>query len=64
MGYKVFCLIVFTIQAIITYVDFKLACRHHSLNEDGAATADILAGISWGMTACWWFYQACVASVE
>ena len=64
MGYMVFCLIVFTIQAIITYVDFKLARRHHALNEYTAASADILAGISWGMTACWWLYQASVASIE
>lgn len=58
MGYKVFCLIVFIIQSIITLVDFKLARRHYILCQEVAAFADILAGISWGMTACWWFYQA------
>ena len=61
MGYKVFCLVVFVIQTIITCVDFKLARRHHAMLEGDAAFADILAGVSWGMTACWWLYQALAA---
>lgn len=64
MGYKVFCLVVFVIQTIITCVDFKLARRHYSLCEEDTATADILAGISWGMTAGWWLYQAFTAPIE
>lgn len=64
MGYKVFCLVVFVIQTIITCVDFKLARKHHTLCEGDAATADILAGISWGMTALWWLYQAFTAPIE
>jgi len=64
MSYKVFCLVVFVIQTIITCVDFKLARRHHAILEEDAATADILAGISWGMTAGWWFYQAVITPIE
>ena len=64
MGYKSFCLVVFVIQTIITCVDFKLARRHHILCEEDAAIADILAGISWCMTAGWWLYQAFAAHIE
>lgn len=64
MGYKVFCLVVFVIQTIIACVDFKLARSHHALWEEDAAFVDILAGISWGMTAGWWLYQAFTAPVE
>lgn len=64
MGYKVFCLVVFVIQTIITWVDFKLACRHHALCEKDSAIADILAGISWCMTAGWWLYQAFTAPIK
>lgn len=56
MGYKVFCLVVFVIQTAITCVDFKLAYSHHALKEEDAMRVDILAGISWAMTACWWLY--------
>ena len=51
MGYKVFCLVVFVIQTIIPCVDFKLACKHHTLCEGDAMTADIISGIYWDMTA-------------
>lgn len=64
MGYKIFCLVVFVIQTTITCVDFKLACRHYNLCEEDAMIADILASISWGMTAFWWLYQAFTAPVE
>ena len=64
MGYKVFCMVVFVIQMIITFVDISLAREHYRLNQRDATCADILAGISWGMTACWWFYQAYVTPVE
>ena len=64
VGYKFFCLVVFVVQTVITYIDFKLARRHHNLYQEDAATVDILAGVSWGMTAIWWLYQAFTASIE
>lgn len=63
MGYKVFCLIVFVIQTFITFVDFLLARKHHRLQQTDAELADILAGISWCMTAGWWLYQAFTAPI-
>lgn len=64
MGYRLFCIIVFIVQVTITIVDFMLCKKHYYLDKEDAAFADMLAGISWGMTACWWLYQAFTASVE
>lgn len=64
MPYRIFCLVVFVIQTIITCVDFALAHKHLVTNQNDAAFADILAGISWGMTACWWLYLAITTPIE
>ncbi len=64
MPYKVFCLIVFIIQTSITLLDFKLAQKHRHKNEMDATLVDILAGISWGMTALWWLFLAITSPIE
>ena len=64
MDYKIFCFIVFIIQSIITFVDFKLAQKHFNLCKKDAASADILASVSWGMTALWWLYQGFTAPID
>lgn len=58
MGYSLFAFIVCVFQAAITYLDLKIAKRFSAIRDYESASVNILCAISWGLTACWWLYQA------
>ncbi len=54
MEYKLFCFIVFGIQAFICIFNFILAWGRYRFPR---AIVDVLAGISWGLTGAYWLWQ-------
>jgi hypothetical protein len=59
--YKVFCLLIFVIQLTISALNFWIAREHRISGNTNPVIADILCGISWFATGCYWLYNAIAA---
>ena len=63
MEYKIFCLLIFVIQITISALNFWIAREHHAMDNPNAVFVDMLCGISWFATGCYWLYNAVSAPV-
>ncbi len=52
--YKIFCFVVMFIQLIIAMLNYYIYQVHESDERPMHATADLLCGISWTITALYW----------
>ncbi len=54
-SYKIFCLVVFFIQAVIAGLSYGIGAKRVMIKRK---YVDYLVGLSWTLTALWWLYCA------
>ena len=57
MPHWIFCILVGLFNAIISYMNYRVAEKHYNICQYEASQIDTMCCITWGLTALYWLWN-------